>query len=78
MHMIMTKHGKKELLLQTASQDQTPFFESFMEKATNELKLTPWLHELSGTVSCSAWQQGELSATRKRVASILYEVAKYY
>lgn len=74
---MQTKHGDKELLIHQVDDTKATYVQQFIDLATTELLLKPW--KSSGDYQAApfyAYQQGELSATRKKVAILCQTIAK--
>ncbi|CCG85045.1 protein of unknown function [Taphrina deformans PYCC 5710] len=69
-----TKHGEKELLIYLVSNAKKLYYDNFIEKATTEMLLKDWKSLSFKLDNLRIFQQGELSATRKKVASICQSI----
>ena len=74
-HITMTKHGEKELMLYVATDAAQAGADRFVQTATSTLKLTRL--QINGLPPKTlAFQQGNLLATRKEVAVICQDISK--
>jgi hypothetical protein len=75
-HLVMTKHGPKELLCNLANPDKGVWLKRFLELATPALQLEPWTKETLTGPQFHAFQQLNTVYTRKMVAILCQKMLK--
>ncbi|ORY74841.1 hypothetical protein BCR37DRAFT_384263 [Protomyces lactucae-debilis] len=75
-HLVMTKHGPKELMCHVANPAKSSWMDKFLKLATPELQLESWAKEPHSGPEFYTFQQLNTVYTRKKVAILCQEMLR--